>query len=65
MAKVWLYFLRKNNLHMKTTTIKLRNNINHYKYNKTINNNTNKIIIYKIIMYKITTEQNEKLTNII
>lgn len=45
---------------MKTTTIKLRNNINHYKYNKTINNNTNKIIIYKI-----TTEQNEKLTNII
>lgn len=60
MAKVWLYFLRKNNLHMKTTTIKLRNNINHYKYNKTINNNTNKIIIYKI-----TTEQNEKLTNII
>lgn len=50
---------------MKTTTIKLRNNINHYKYNKTINNNTNKIIIYKIIMYKITTEQNEKLTNII
>ena len=55
---------------MKTTTIKLRNNINHYKYNKTINNNTNKIIIYKIIIYKIiiykiTTEQNEKLTNII